>query len=284
MKNLRILAAALAAAALLSDCGGGGAGYGGGGGGGGGTTTYTIGGTVAGLSPATSVVLANGADMATVSANGGFTFPTGLAYTAPYNVTVQTQPTDRTCVVINSIGNVGFANVTNVTVACTSNTSAPASGDLVITEVLAGAPAAQEWFEVANTNASSRDLGGVVVTRGTGLFVVPAGTSIPAGAFFVFAASSDSTANGGLPAVNVNYGSSLQLVNTNFSMSVSVAGTVVDSVSFTGSMPSAASLALSESHTDPTANDTQTNWCTSTTAYGTAGNKGTPGAANSDCP
>src|SRR5215831_680657 len=282
MKNFRTLAAALVAAAVLSDWGGGGSGYGGGGGGG--TTTYTVGGTVAGLSPATSVVLRNGTDTFDASANGNFTFFVGLAYLASYSVTVDTQPADRTCVVINGSGTVPFGNVTNVTVACNSNTSAPALNDLVITEVLAGAPASQEWFEVTNTNARSRDLGGVVVTRGTGLFVVPAGTSIPSGAFFVFAGSSDSAANGGLPAVNVNYGSSLQLVNSNFSMSVSVAGTVVDSVSFTGAMPSAASLALSASHTDPTANDTQSNWCTSTTAYGTAGNKGTPGAANADCP
>ncbi len=82
----------------------------------------------------------------------------------------------------------------------------------------------------------------------------------------------------------MNYGGSLQLANTNFSMSVSVAGTVVDSVSFTGAMPGGASLALSQSHINPTDNNTQTNWCTSTTAYGTAGNKGTPGAANADCP
>src|SRR5262249_44185851 len=95
---MRTLATALAAAALLSDCGGGGGGYGSPGGGGG-ATTYTVGGTVEGLSASTSAVLANGADTATVSANGSFTLPAGLAYTAPYNVTVQTQPTGRTCVV-----------------------------------------------------------------------------------------------------------------------------------------------------------------------------------------
>jgi len=81
----------------------------------------------------------------------------------------------------------------------------------------------------------------------------------------------------------VNYGSSLTLANTNFNLSLSVAGPSVDSVSFT-TMPDGASFALSASHADPTANDTVANWCTSTTAYGTAGNKGTPRAANADCP
>lgn len=285
-RHLRPLAMALAAVALLSDCGGGGGGYGGGSPGGG-ATTYTVGGTVAGLAAATSVVLANGTDTVTVSTNGGFAFPTGLAYTSPYNVTVQTDPTGRTCVVINGAGTVPFANVTNVTVACTSNTNAPLAGDLVINEILANPAGAtdtgKEWFEVLNKNAGARDLGGVVVTSGSGLFVVPAGTSIPAGALFVFAGSSDSAVNGGLPPVDVNYGSSLTLANTNFNLSLSVAGSSVDSVSFT-TMPDGASFALSESHADPTANDAVANWCTSTTAYGTAGNKGTPGAVNADCP
>jgi hypothetical protein len=283
--HLRPLAIALAAVALLSDCGGGG-GYGGGGGGG--ATTYTVGGRVDGLDASTSVLLKNASnsDTVTVSANGGFAFPMPLTYLAAYDVQVQTNPTGRTCVVINGSGSVPFGNVTNVTVACTSGTNAPAPGDLVITEVLAdpaGTDTSKEWFEVLNTNAGARDIGGVVVTSGTGLFVVPAGKTIPGGAFFVFAGSSDSTTNGGLPPVDVNYGSSLTLANTNFSLSLSVAGSSVDSVGFT-TMPDGASFALSESHTDPTANDAVANWCTSTTAYGTAGNKGTPGAANADCP
>src|SRR5262245_41051907 len=251
MNDIRTLVAALAAAVLLSNCGGGG-GYGGGSPSGG--VTYTIGGTVAGLSAATSVVLKNGSDTVTVPANGSFTFPAGLAYLAPYAVTVDTQPGDRSCVVINGSGTVPLANVSNVTVACTSNTNAPLAGDLVIDEVLAN-PAAtdtgKEWFEVVNTNAGARDIGGVVVTSGTGLFVVPAGTSLPSGAFFIFAGSADSAVNGGLPAVNVNYGSSLTLANTNFNLGLSVAGTSVDSVSFT-TMPDGASFALSGSHTDPT--------------------------------
>jgi hypothetical protein len=285
-RHLGPLAMALAAVALLSDCGGGGA-YGGGSSGGG-MTTYTVGGRVDGLDASTSVLLKNASnsDTVTVSANGGFAFPMPLTYLAAYDVQVQTNPTGRTCVVLNGSGTVPFGNVTNVTVACTSNSNAPAPGDLVITEVLAdpaGAPDTfKEWFEVLNTNAGARDIGGVVVTSGTGLFVVPAGKSIPGGAFFVFAGSSDSTVNGGLPPVDVNYGSSLTLANTNFNLNLSVAGSSVDSVGFT-TMPDGASLALSESHTDPTANDAVANWCTSTTAYGTAGNKGTPGATNADC-
>src|SRR5262247_690151 len=118
MKNsARTLAVALATAALLSDCGGGG-GYGGGSSGGG-VTTYSVGGRVDGLDASTSVVLKNNSnnDMVTVSANGSFAFPVGLTYQAAYDVTVQTNPTGRTCVVINGSSTVPLANVTRVVVA-----------------------------------------------------------------------------------------------------------------------------------------------------------------------
>jgi len=282
--RFRTLAAMLATVALLSDCGGSG-GYGGGPGGG--ATTYSVGGRVDGLDPSTSVTLMNNSnsDSVVVSANGSFAFPMGLAYLAAYDVTVQTQPTGRTCVVINGSGSVPFANVTNLAVACTSNTNAPAVGNLVITEVMAdpgGTDTSKEWFEVVNLGGTL-DLGGVVVTSGSGLFVVPAGTSIPSGSFFIFAGESNATLNGGLPFVSINYGSALVLTNTNFSLTLKAATTIVDAVAF-AAMPSGASLTLKQSAFDPTANDSQSNWCTSMSAYGTGTDKGTPGATNSDCP
>jgi hypothetical protein len=81
--------------------------------------TYTIGGTVSGLSASTSVkLLENGGNSLTVSANGSFTFTTAIASGATYSVTVGTEPTGETCTVTNGSGTVGSANVTNVTVAC----------------------------------------------------------------------------------------------------------------------------------------------------------------------
>jgi hypothetical protein len=286
LRNLTALTAALVAAVLLSDCGGGG-GYGGGGGDGG-ATIYTVGGRVDGLDASTSVTLMNNSngDSVAVSTNGSFAFPVGLAYLAAYDVAVQTQPTGRTCIVLNGSGVVPFGNVTNVAVACTSNTSAPGVGNLVITEVMAdpgGTDTPKEWFEVVNGTGGTLDLGGIVVTSGSGLFVVPAGTSIPSGSFFIFAGESNATLNGGLPFVSVNYGSALVLTNTNFSLTLKAAATTVDAVALTP-MPSGASLALSQSKLTATDNDTQANWCISTTPYGTGSDKGTPGATNSDCP
>ena len=86
--------------------------------------TFTVGGTVSGLQ-GTVVLKNNGtADTATVTANGTFAFPMPLATSSAYNVTVGTQPSypprSQNCVVTNATGSVGSANVTSVTVACTT--------------------------------------------------------------------------------------------------------------------------------------------------------------------
>lgn len=81
---------------------------------------YTVGGSVSGL--VGSVVLQNnGADDLTLTANGSFAFATTLANNATYNVTVKTQPTGQTCIVANGSGMIAGANVTNVSVTCTTN-------------------------------------------------------------------------------------------------------------------------------------------------------------------
>ncbi len=89
------------------------------------TNTYTVGGTISGLASNESVVLQdNGGDNLTVNANGTFTFATAVASGAPYAVTVLTNPASplaQTCVVTNGTGAIGAANVTSVTVTCTTN-------------------------------------------------------------------------------------------------------------------------------------------------------------------
>jgi hypothetical protein len=81
---------------------------------------YTVGGTISGLTQA-GLVLANGGDLLTVSANGNFTMPQSVAFGSGYGVIVHTQPTGQTCTVANGSGNMGAANVTNVAVTCTLN-------------------------------------------------------------------------------------------------------------------------------------------------------------------
>jgi 6-phosphogluconolactonase (cycloisomerase 2 family) len=86
-------------------------------------TTYTIGGTVSGLSGTGLVLRNNAGNDLTVAASGTFAFSTALAAGAAYNVAVATQPTgpSQTCTVAAGSGTVGSANVSSVQLACTTN-------------------------------------------------------------------------------------------------------------------------------------------------------------------
>ena len=79
--------------------------------------TYSVGGSVSGLS-GTVVLQDNGGDDLTVTANGPFTFATKLAGGAAYNVTVKTNPSGQSCSVANGSGTIAAADVTNVAVSC----------------------------------------------------------------------------------------------------------------------------------------------------------------------
>ncbi len=89
------------------------------------TNTYTIGGSVSGLAAGNSVTLQNNSgDDLTVSTDGNFTFSTALEDQSAYAVTVLTQPAspNQTCVISNDSGTLAGANVTDVSVTCTTNT------------------------------------------------------------------------------------------------------------------------------------------------------------------
>ena len=88
-----------------------------------GTNTYTVGGTVSGLA-GTVVLQNNGGNDRSLTANGSFAFSTPVMSGGAYAVTVKTHPsspTKQNCVVANGSGTVGTANVTNVSVTCTTS-------------------------------------------------------------------------------------------------------------------------------------------------------------------
>jgi len=101
------------------------------------TNTYSIGGSVSGLTGTGLVLQDNGGDNLSVSASGTFTFATKVASGAAYAVTVQTQPSGQSCSVTSGGGTVGAANVTNVAVTCTTPTTvcstAPEGGTVTVT-------------------------------------------------------------------------------------------------------------------------------------------------------
>jgi uncharacterized repeat protein (TIGR03803 family) len=83
--------------------------------------SYSVGGTVSGLS-SIGLVLANGSDALTVAAGStGFAMPTPVAFESPYNVTVQTQPTGLTCSVSGATGTMSTMPVSSVAVTCAAN-------------------------------------------------------------------------------------------------------------------------------------------------------------------
>ncbi|MFT3694047.1 MAG: kelch repeat-containing protein [Kofleriaceae bacterium] len=82
------------------------------------TPTFTIGGTITGLTGDGLVLANNGGDDLTVDANASsFTFATKVKSGAGYSVTVQTQPTGELCTVSSGTG-AATADVTSIAIAC----------------------------------------------------------------------------------------------------------------------------------------------------------------------
>src|SRR5580698_4989437 len=83
------------------------------------TKTFTVGGTVSGLTGTGLVLANNGADNLTVTGSA-FTFATAVASGTAYAVTVATQPTNpaQNCTVSGGTGTVTTANITNIVVTC----------------------------------------------------------------------------------------------------------------------------------------------------------------------
>ena len=106
------------AAVMLTACGGGG------GGGGGGTSpppSYTIGGSITGLSATGLTLDDNGGNALTVNSGATtFAFSNSLVSGTTYAVTVASQPTGETCTVSSGTGT-ATANVTSVVIACVAN-------------------------------------------------------------------------------------------------------------------------------------------------------------------
>jgi hypothetical protein len=103
---------ALVATALLASCGGGG------GGGAAKPSQHSLGGTVGGL--VGSLVLRNGSEDLPIASSGPFTFANKLDQGMAFAITVATQPATQACTVANGTGTIGAADVTNVSVSCTT--------------------------------------------------------------------------------------------------------------------------------------------------------------------
>ena len=83
--------------------------------------TYSVGGSVSGLTASGLALQNNAADTLAVAADGPFTFATELDDGNAYAVTVSAQPTGQTCSVSNDSGTIAATDVSNVSVICADN-------------------------------------------------------------------------------------------------------------------------------------------------------------------
>ena len=189
----------------------------------------------------------------------------------------------------------------------------PAANQLQITEFLAnpgtapvgaGSDATREWLEILNTGAGSFDLNGLTIANpntasSTTTITSAACIPIAGGAFGLLARSTDAANNGMLPAPDATFGFSL--VDTTGKIEIRDGATVLETLVWASVFtPSTANPIGVARGLDPdetlsfatngdagkggtTTPDTQP-WCGATATYGDATNKGTPKAANPQCP
>ena len=155
-------------------------------------------------------------------------------------------------------------------------------GSILINEVMID-PAATvdfegEWFELRVT--ADIDLNGIAIGRpdSTGAlspalftFESPECLPVTAGDYLVVARDVDPLVNGGLPAVDYLYPSTLP--NTNSGLYLAIEGTTLDIFSYVDATEGAAT----------SRDETSGAFCPATAPYGD-GDLGTPGAANPACP
>jgi hypothetical protein len=112
----RTFALAIVGMLALNGCGGGA-------GGPGGTLppTYSIGGTITGLSGSGLTIAYGSQTLSPATGAATFVFPTAMSAGTAYSVTVQSQPAGQTCLVTNGTGTVGPANVTTIQLSCNAN-------------------------------------------------------------------------------------------------------------------------------------------------------------------
>ncbi len=174
-------------------------------------------------------------------------------------------------------------------------------GDLVITEIHKDPDGVLdevgEWFEIHNPTSSTFDLNELIVrdeSNPVQQFGVPADIIVAPGGFVVFARNSDTKLNGGV-VEDVSYENiddpPFQLANDGTDevliVNPSAGDVVLDRVAYDDvSFPDVpgASLSLDPDNTDAGENDDGVSWCSGQTPYGNAGNFGTPGAPNPQCP
>ena len=178
----------------------------------------------------------------------------------------------------------------------------PKPGELIFTEFMGNPESTdtdREWFEVYNTTGgdlsmfsvifSDNDMGGA----NDSYQFLDINATIPANGYVAFARNTDPLLNGGVSGASLYSGAHLKNdpnEATPFKLKLTqYDGTLIDEsfydnpTTLTSALPSGRSIQLDPDALTDTGNDQQANWCFGATVYGDGG-RGTPGAANEQCP
>ena len=137
------------------------------------TDTYTIGGTIQGLS-GSGLVVANGSDTLNVAAGAtSFTMPTAVADGGAYSVTVQVHPTAVSCIVNGGAGTVTGADITSISISCGPGTESVLYSFDGPTD---GAGPNGDLIQASDGNLYGTTWGGGAYDFGTVFRITPAGT------------------------------------------------------------------------------------------------------------
>ncbi|MBM9501842.1 hypothetical protein JWG44_16425 [Leptospira sp. 201903071] len=141
------------------------------------SSSYTVSGSVTGLSGSGLTLFNNGTDLIGVS-GASFIFPTSIASGGAYSVSVSTQPSSPTqvCSVSNGTGTIVSANITNVLVTCSTSSFSVGGG-------ISG---------LLGTGLKLRNNGGDEIAPSGTSFVFP--TSVASGAAYTVSVSAQPTA------------------------------------------------------------------------------------------
>ncbi len=117
------------------------------------TNSFTVGGSVLGLTGSGLVLQNNGANNLAISTNGNFSFSTALTGGSTYSVTVATPPSGQTCTLTNGSGTINGANITDVQVTCTTAPTLSLSANP--TSVTSGDAAMLSWSSTGATGCTA---------------------------------------------------------------------------------------------------------------------------------
>ncbi|WP_125169919.1 hypothetical protein [Leptospira perolatii] len=87
------------------------------------TSSFTVGGSISGLSGTGLVLENNGGDALSISSNGSFTFSTSVVSGNTYSVTIQHNPSTPTqvCSITNGSGTITSSAISNVSISCSTS-------------------------------------------------------------------------------------------------------------------------------------------------------------------